>query len=156
LDSNGCWIWQGALGKEGYGRVGRIKKTWLAHRLSYIETYGPFDPKLQVLHSCDVRACINPSHLFLCTQQDNVDDMIDKVRDIFPSSGEGNGHSLLSDDEFEDVMGWIDLGVSYRWISKEYGISYRTVQSYSQFRARSSNSGIVSGGKLKAKEGFGL
>lgn len=77
-----CWLWQGPLLASGYGAIGtgtgsEIQST---HRVSYELTYGPISAGLFVLHRCDVRACVNPAHLFLGTAQDNVSDMIAKGR----------------------------------------------------------------------------
>lgn len=77
-----CWLWTGAVA-SGYGTIGeggKYGRQLNAHRVSYELTYGKFDPKLYVLHKCDVKLCINPEHLFLGTQQENVDDMIAKGR----------------------------------------------------------------------------
>ena len=157
LDSDGCWIWTGALGSDGYGRASHNGATVLAHRLSYIKYKGFIDPpSMLVLHTCDKPACVNPEHLFLGTQQDNVNDMVSKGRAKFPTAGESNHRSLLSDAEFEDVIAWIDLDVPLRWIANEYGLSLRTVQSYKHLRARSAKSGVVGGGQIQGKDSFGL
>lgn len=79
-----CWLWTGARA-SGYGTIGAggyKGKMLSAHRVSYELAYGKFDPKLYVLHKCDVKLCVNPEHLFLGTQQDNVDDMIAKGRKV--------------------------------------------------------------------------
>lgn len=80
---DGCWIFTGAIDKKGYGRIGRGGKYGqivLAHRLSWELYRGAIPDGLWVLHRCDVRACVNPSHLFLGTHRDNMDDMVSKGR----------------------------------------------------------------------------
>ena len=78
MDANGCWLWQGSKDADGYGRAFHAKR--LAHRVSYEEFIGPIPEGLSALHRCDVRCCVNPEHLFLGTQQDNMKDMYIKGR----------------------------------------------------------------------------
>jgi hypothetical protein len=76
-----CWLWTGAIAKtEGYGRLNFMRKVWWAHRVSYSLHKGSIPKGSSVLHSCDVRKCVNPEHLFLGTQADNVKDMVSKGR----------------------------------------------------------------------------
>lgn len=74
---SGCWIWTGrVMERNGYGTLGRN----LAHRISWKLHSGPIPKGLYVLHRCDVSCCVNPEHLFLGTQLDNVRDMMAKGR----------------------------------------------------------------------------
>lgn len=71
-------------GKNGYVQVGwRIKGMRFqayAHRLAWEEAYGSIPAGMSVLHTCDVRNCVNPEHLFLGTYKDNAQDMVKKGR----------------------------------------------------------------------------
>lgn len=76
----GCWEWQGKLDRYGYGSLKVDNKTTKAHRYSYEKYYGSFNKELHVLHTCDNPKCVNPHHLFLGTNQDNVKDRVNKNR----------------------------------------------------------------------------
>ena len=78
---SGCWEWLGHRNEKGYGHfaiVGQYPRA--AHRVAYRLANGHFDDSLFVCHRCDNPSCVNPDHLFLGTQQDNMDDMVQKGR----------------------------------------------------------------------------
>jgi hypothetical protein len=75
-----CLEWQMYRDKDGYGRK-RFQGTMQpVHRVVWVLVKGPIPFGMDVLHSCDNPPCINVNHLFLGTDQDNVDDMISKGR----------------------------------------------------------------------------
>ncbi len=67
-----CWIWQGATSSAGYGRVNRKRTYFQAHRLAYVERYGPIPIGLELDHLCRVRNCVNPTHLEPVTRAENL------------------------------------------------------------------------------------
>jgi hypothetical protein len=76
-----CWLWMGSRNalRYGYGVYGKGGK--YAHRLSWEIHHGrPIPPGMNILHRCDNPPCVNPDHLFLGTQADNVVDMVRKGR----------------------------------------------------------------------------
>lgn len=84
--SDGCWRWTSTL-QRGYGQIAlcrqgakRQTRVW-AHRVAWELTHGrPVPAGLVICHRCDNPRCVNPDHLFLGTQQDNVRDAIQKGR----------------------------------------------------------------------------
>ena len=85
--NSGCWLWTGVVSGFGYGRMtigsragGAKRRQWSTHRLSYAHFRGPIPDGLLVCHRCDVPACVNPDHLWLGTQSENLLDMSSKGR----------------------------------------------------------------------------
>src|SRR3954467_11624076 len=76
-----CWDWIGHKDLNGYGRLNVGGKPLLAHRLSYLVHLGSIPDDKALLHKCDRPCCVNPAHLFLGTQTDNLNDMYAKGRD---------------------------------------------------------------------------
>lgn len=75
-----CWVWTAGLFSDGYGQFRLGTKKIGAHRASYALTNGNIPVTMQVLHRCDVRACVNPAHFFTGTTQDNTADKCAKGR----------------------------------------------------------------------------
>lgn len=89
--SNGCLIWLGTLDRYGYGRLsmGRASEYVAAHRLSWWLALGPIPLGAHVLHRCDRRACVEPAHLFLGDQAENMRDRDAKGRGVVPVRARG-------------------------------------------------------------------
>lgn len=76
-----CWQWQGGSFDSGYGVIYVGGRNVRAHRYSWELHNGPVPADLQILHKCDNRLCVNPTHLLVGTSDDNIQDMIAKGRD---------------------------------------------------------------------------
>ena len=97
-----CHWWVACLDTYGYGSFQIDGKTRLAHRVAYQLYVGPIPEGMQVLHACDNRACVNPAHFFLGTNQDNIDDKVRKGRQSF-GKGMLNGNSKLIDEDVRRI-----------------------------------------------------
>lgn len=81
--NSGCWLWLGRCNKTGYAVMyesGGSRKVWLAHRWIYFKLNSLADRAMFVCHKCDNPSCVNPTHLFLGTHQDNMNDCVRKKR----------------------------------------------------------------------------
>lgn len=77
---NNCLEFTGSLNNGGYGTISFRKKIWKAHRMSWVLTKGEIPNGKFVLHKCDNPKCIDPKHLFLGTQAENIIDCKNKKR----------------------------------------------------------------------------
>ena len=80
VTESGCWLWTACLLPNGYGAIQLNGKKVSAHRVSWMIHNGKINNGKFVLHKCDVKRCVNPDHLFLGSQSDNVKDRDKKGR----------------------------------------------------------------------------
>lgn len=129
-DNNSCWEWTASRNKTNYGYFRIHPKTFLAHRISYLIYIGSPDG-LMVCHKCDNPPCVNPNHLFLGTNKDNMIDMAKKKRCTFqknPMPGTKHPSHKINDgivksirNEFDNSYGCITR------LSNKYNISRKLV-----------------------------
>jgi hypothetical protein len=94
-----CWEWVGAKNRKGYGQIRHRGVLEIAHRFSYEMARGEFDKQFFVCHSCDNPSCVNPDHLFLGSNQDNVDDKMKKKRHwVFTKTHCPQGHEYAGEN----------------------------------------------------------
>jgi len=122
-----CWLWTGHIGENGYGITGIKGKGYKAHRVSYFIEHGRIDNDRLVLHRCDVRACVNPAHLFLGTPKDNSQDAVRKGRNT-KLYGEQNGKARLTRAAVLAIRRLCRQGGVYqKTVARQFGVSEATV-----------------------------
>lgn len=120
--SEGCWLWQASRFPKGYGQFVLARTEYgqpraYAHRVAYVLAHGDIPPGLVVMHKCDTPACVNPAHLVLGTQADNLADAMAKGRmggftrpDI----------QKITDAQVHEIRASTEPGVV---LAKRYGVS---------------------------------
>ena len=148
-DANGCWIWHAGKYATGYGTImvgskkNGTKGSALAHRVSYELHKGPIKEGMHVLHTCDVRACVNPEHLFIGTNADNIADSMEKNRrkGVKRNRPTGLRYKPWSKDRYKkgctitqcqinDMRERKKRGETLRSIAKSVGVSCASVHHY--------------------------
>jgi hypothetical protein len=110
---------------DGYGIVTLGRTQQLAHRVAWVLFRGEIGPGLVVCHKCDVRACVNPDHLFLGTPRDNAHDTRQKGRSPV---GEKIRSSKLSAEQVSRIKILLAEGRMYMTeLAREYGVTAATI-----------------------------
>lgn len=119
---NGCWNWTGCT-IRGYGAFQLEGKVIKAHRLSWILHKGAIPNGLLVCHTCDNPLCVNPAHLFIGTNKDNVADREVKGRNR-PPQGTNHWAAKLTLEIIKEMRCVRESeGVSYQRLGKRFGVS---------------------------------
>lgn len=133
MKSNECWEWIGYLKPDGYGLTRNINmKKHNAHRVAWEIIHGEI-PKGEgyhgycVLHKCDNRSCVNPSHLFLGTHKDNMRDMVSKGR--LNRKGENNGRAKLTLNDVNKIRRlYKGKRGEQTALGKQFGVAQNTIR----------------------------
>ncbi len=123
--NTGCYLWLAAVGSSGYGHFGYWGRVVDVHRFAYEHFVGPIPDGMCVLHRCDMPLCVNPAHLFLGTQTDNMRDMDEKRRRKTPQ-GEDRGPTKLT---VAQVLAIRRDRRSTRKIASVYGVGKSAIAS---------------------------
>lgn len=118
-----CWMWTGKKDPNGYGRMSFAGER-LAHRASYRHFVGDIPVGAFLCHKCDVPACVNPAHLFIGTQLDNMRDAVRKGRQ---SRGDSHGNAKLTTEIALAIKARVSAGETRAAVAKDIGISRATV-----------------------------
>src|SRR5712664_1915251 len=123
---NGCWEYSGCKNEKGYGVLTYRNVPRTTHRLAYDLCIGSIPEDMFVLHTCDNRGCCNPKHLFLGTQQDNMDDMRAKGRESHPM-GTQNGNSRLKEADIPTIRQKLASGAKCSDLARVYNVGWSTI-----------------------------
>jgi HNH endonuclease len=127
-----CWHYTGGKTHFGYGAfmIHKDGKKYLegAHRFSYALAFGPIPEGLRVLHRCDVPGCVNPDHLFLGTQLDNMRDMYSKGRGRTgkPQRGELSAKAKLTWDQVREIRR-LYPSLEQKELAKRFGVKQANI-----------------------------
>lgn len=131
LQEDGCRVFFGFKDKDGYGITKYQGQNYRVHRLAWEGFVGPIPTDKYVLHACDNRACCAREHLFLGTQQDNVDDMIRKGRQKF----DNYANAKLDVRSVEEIRSMLKSGRSQQSIADLFGLNQSAVSDIKTGRA---------------------
>lgn len=121
--TDGCWLWKAAMRLNGYGCFNFKGRLESAHRVAYTLVKGDIPDGMVIMHSCDMRRCVNPAHLSLGTWQENTQDAIRKRRHHFaPGSGK------LTIEDAREIRKLYGESGQYAWIARLYGLDKKTVR----------------------------
>lgn len=144
-----CWIWIKKIGNSGYGEIGSDGKSKLVHRVSYGIFKGEIPKGKHVCHSCDNKKCVNPDHLWIGTQKENIQDAKNKGR--LPDqrgrkhteetlkklkfrkrpNKRGEKHHLckLKENDVLEIRRMLSNGLKQSEISEKYNVDQSTISS---------------------------
>lgn len=141
-EQNECWPWQGHKKPLGYGRfTNRPGDIQQAHRMAYRLAKGSFDERLFVCHACDNPSCCNPSHLWLGTHRQNMDDMFAKKRHSAPPVLRGE-RSLNARLTKSDVLQVVKSSEPDRALAARFGVTAAAIYNIRHGKAWSHVTGI--------------
>lgn len=129
-DRRDCWNWTGSENSNGYGRFVLNDRHILAHRLSYELFFGKIPNGLNVCHKCDNRKCVNPEHLWLGSQSENLTDASTKGRMKQPDTrAHRNGNTTLTWDKVRAIRAMHARGLRKFHIARLFNVSASTISN---------------------------
>ena len=129
--NSGCWLWFGAIGcEDGRGLISVNGAPIAAHRVAWLLYCGEIPKGMSVLHTCDVPSCVNPDHLWLGSQWDNINDCKKKGRFKPPPInttfiGEQHGEAKLTTANVLEIRTSVLRNKEY---AQKFGVSETTVR----------------------------
>lgn len=125
-----CWIYKTNQKPRKhnliYGTMYLNGKNIGAHRFSYEQFIGKIPEKYMVLHRCDNSTCVNPTHLFLGSANDNMQDKIKKGR-MKVARGESHGNTNLTNNQVKEIKDKLRAGIKRRPIATQYNATLHQI-----------------------------
>jgi len=125
--TDSCWLWKGCLLNHSYGSIWMDGKHYQTHRFSWLLHKGVIPQGQCVLHKCDVPLCVNPDHLFLGTQQENVADMRAKNRNPKVAPEKTHTAKLTWEDVRTIRTVYQPRKVTMAFLASKYGVDTSTI-----------------------------
>jgi hypothetical protein len=123
VDNNDCFIITSHVGNEtGHTKFVKNGKRVHIHRHIYEECFGEIPKGMVIRHTCDNGRCINPEHLIIGTQRDNIQDMMDRDRNAFYKN------SKLNIEKVKEIKMRLKNGEKPKDIFADYGVSKQTIE----------------------------
>jgi len=155
LKKDGCWIWIGVVSNAGYGKTRYEKKDISAHRLSYIVFIGSIPDGKNVCHKCDEKRCVNPEHLWLGSQSENIKDCVKKgrftgtkgfkwtdevrkkMKNRTHADRKGEKHHLkkLINDDIKEIRRLYDSGINQKELSLRYKVHQSCISNIVRYKS---------------------
>ena len=133
--ADGCWLWQGArssrcnwgpYGVFNWMRDGKCRQE-RAHRFMWLVMHSELPKGLHVCHRCDNPLCVNPSHLFLGTDADNMADKVSKGRQAKGTDYKPSARRKLTEPDVSRIIALCRSGKAQREVAALFGVTRETV-----------------------------
>ena len=121
--NSGCWLWTQGTNAKGYAQLRYAGRMYRANRFSWAAHYGDIPTGQQVLHRCDNPLCVNPQHLFLGTNLDNVADRVRKGRGVV-FVGINHPRAKLTEDDVHSIRA---STLTLKQLALQFGVSTRAI-----------------------------
>lgn len=126
---DGCWICFAGGVNSRYGTIWYNGSNISCHRASWLVHKGPIPEGLHVLHTCDVKGCIAPDHLFIDTEVDNMQDKHRKGRND-PRQGSLNPAAYLNEEKVREIKYFIEhSGLTQKRIAEHFGVTQSVISN---------------------------
>ena len=130
--ADACWLWTGFKNKAGYGIISWHNHPTLAHRLAYELTIGQIPDGLLACHKCDNPGCVNPEHIFIGTDADNMADKSRKERyqkELLKNRGANNFNTKLTWELVTEMRAlYAPRKMGYRRLAEKFGVARNNVR----------------------------
>lgn len=128
IQDDDCWICLAGGIESRYGTIWYKGESVSCHVASWMVHKGPIPNGIWVLHTCDVKRCINPEHLFLGTAFDNMQDMHAKGRND-PRHGWLNHSAVLDDDKVHEIRALLQSDMTQQQIANRFNVSQSVISN---------------------------